>query len=406
MSEARYRVTFSGRTTGSGEANVNAVKQAMVEKFKLPAAQVEKLFSGSRAVIKKDLDEASAEKFRRAFEQIGAVVEIESMEPASGLSLEPTDAPASAPPRATPDLGTSSPEPPPAQPPAAPPPTAATPRAAPDLGGVAPGPAPQPEADPYAPPATADLLVDEYGDDETQVHAPRMVGFGRGWSWIADAARLFGKAPGVWIGIVVIGFVVLFICGLIPLLNIIIPYLLMPVMAGGVMLGAHRLAHGGELEINDLFAGFRDKVGTLLMIGVLYFVFTLLIMGTVFAIILGTSGYMGMLSGDEEAVMQMAENWQPFLIAILLGTALILPVVAMTWFSPALVMIHDVPLKRALGWSIAGCFKNFLPFLLYGILMTIMFFVGILPVFLGLLVVGPILAASLYTSYYDIYVDE
>ena len=45
-----------------------------------------------------------------------------------------------------------------------------------------------------------------------------------------------------------------------------------PVFAGGVMLGCKALDEGGELELGHLFAGFKEKLGTLAAVGAIYLV--------------------------------------------------------------------------------------------------------------------------------------
>ena len=414
MSDARFRVIFAGEARGQGEANVAAVKQAMIEKFKLPAAQVEQLFSGRRAVLKNGLDAAGAERFAQAFAQIGAIVTVEPM--------SASDAPA-------PSMAASTPPPMPPTTPAAPPVPSAprelaleptepeapslslspesaaqiTPRGAPDLGGIAAGPAPNAAADPYAPPATADLLVAPQ-DDGSTAHPPKRVGIGRGWGWIADAMRLFGRAPGVWIGIVVIGLVLLMMLSMIPFLNIFAS-LLMPVLAGGLMVGTHRLAMGGELEINDLFGGFKNRFGSLVLVGLAYLLGALLIGGIVFAAALGAGSYMSVLLDDPEALRSMGENWEVVVLTGFVVTALVMPLIGMTWFAPTLIAVHNVPLGRALGWSMLASLKNMLPFLLFSIMMTVLMIMAMIPVFLGLLVIGPVLVATVYTSYRDIFME-
>jgi uncharacterized membrane protein len=57
----------------------------------------------------------------------------------------------------------------------------------------------------------------------------------------------------------------------------------------------------------------------------------------------------------------------------------------------------------AMKLSFSGCVRNILPFLLYGVLALVLFFLGALPAGLGLLVVMPVMTASMYTAYRDIY---
>ena len=55
--------------------------------------------------------------------------------------------------------------------------------------------------------------------------------------------------------------------------------------------------------------------------------------------------------------------------------------------------------------SFIGSLKNVLPFLLYGIIAMVAGVIASLPVGLGWLVLGPVLTASVYTSYRDIYFE-
>jgi uncharacterized membrane protein len=53
--------------------------------------------------------------------------------------------------------------------------------------------------------------------------------------------------------------------------------------------------------------------------------------------------------------------------------------------------------------SFVGSLRNIVPFLLYGLILFLLSIVATLPLLLGWLVLGPVLAASLYTAYKDIY---
>ena len=53
--------------------------------------------------------------------------------------------------------------------------------------------------------------------------------------------------------------------------------------------------------------------------------------------------------------------------------------------------------------SFSGCLKNIVPFLVYGVVFLVLGVLASLPIFLGWLVLGPMLSASVYTSYKDIY---
>jgi uncharacterized membrane protein len=73
------------------------------------------------------------------------------------------------------------------------------------------------------------------------------------------------------------------------------------------------------------------------------------------------------------------------------------------WFAPALVVFQQQGVIEAMKTSFSGCLKNLLPFLIYGVVMLGLAVLATLPIGLGWLILGPMIAASVYTSYRDIY---
>jgi uncharacterized membrane protein len=96
----------------------------------------------------------------------------------------------------------------------------------------------------------------------------------------------------------------------------------------------------------------------------------------------------------------------PMLFLALVGAALFVPLVMAFWFAPALVVLHDVPAFPAMRMSFLACLKNFLPFLLYGIVLTVLAVIATLPLLLGWLVLSPVMWASMYASYRDMFVQQ
>ena len=92
------------------------------------------------------------------------------------------------------------------------------------------------------------------------------------------------------------------------------------------------------------------------------------------------------------------------LLGMLIGAALMLPVLMAVWFAPALVVFHGRDAVQALKESFIGCLKNILPFFVYGLVMFVFGILASIPFGLGWLVLGPVLAASVYTSYKDIFI--
>jgi uncharacterized membrane protein len=56
--------------------------------------------------------------------------------------------------------------------------------------------------------------------------------------------------------------------------------------------------------------------------------------------------------------------------------------------------------------SFAGCLKNIVPFLIYGLMMFLFAILATIPLMLGWLILGPVLFASFYTGYRDIFYED
>ena len=227
----------------------------------------------------------------------------------------------------------------------------------------------------------------------------RAVSAGQGWTWIADGFGLFKKAPGTWIAQVLILFVILLVLAFIPLLGAVATFLVMPVFVGGLLLGCRRLEGGGELEVVQLFAGFKEKTGNLIVVGALAIGGWIIVMLPVVAIV-GAGALLGAMRGDAAGAAALGGS---VVLAWLVALALSVPIYMALWFAPALVVLRDMPPLEAIKASFLGCLKNILPFLVYSIVLMVLGIVAAIPLGLGWLVLGPTLVASVYISYRDIY---
>jgi len=227
----------------------------------------------------------------------------------------------------------------------------------------------------------------------------RAVDAGRGWGWIAEGFELFKKQAGLWIGIVVVLLVITVALSLIPLLGAIATVLLMPVFGGGLMLGCRSLHRDGTLEFNHLFAGFKTQTGSLVALGGFAIVGWIIVALPVLAIV-GTGAFFGAARSDAAGVAAIGSS---FALAMLVMLALSILVYMALWFAPALVVLRGVAPVAALQSSFSGCLKNIVPFLIYGLVVFVLGILATIPLGLGWLVLGPVLVASIYTAYRDIY---
>jgi len=256
------------------------------------------------------------------------------------------------------------------------------------------------EANPYRPPAArVEDVVSAAVDSGEFVDGGQGVAAGRGWGWIADGFGLFKKQPGTWILITIVLGILFIAMGLVPVLGALATWVLYPVFAGGIMLGCHAAAQGGEIGVGHIFAGFKNRAGGLVVIGLLSIVAWIVVMLPVF-IVAGAGVFFGTMRGDPQA---MAAIGPSVVLAWLVALALAVPVYMALWFAPALVTLRELPPVEALKQSFRGCLRNVVPFLVYGIVVMILTVLAAIPFGLGLLVMMPVIMASVYVAYGEIF---
>ncbi len=258
------------------------------------------------------------------------------------------------------------------------------------------------DQNPYSSPA-ANL---ERGSEQAEaLYQPLAVSPGRGWGWIVEGFEYFKRAPWVWIGMMLIWFIIAVALSFIPLLSLAVS-VLSAVFLGGLMLACSVLDEGGVLRVEHLFAGFNTRPGPLAAVGGLYLAGTLgiaLVMGLL--VVLG--GGVGFMSGMSTPESFMTAGFGiGMLIALLVAMLLFVPLLMAFWFAPVLVVRHELPAVEAMRLSFTGCARNLLPLTVYGLAAGGLSILALLTLGLGFLVLSPVLVASVYAAYKDIYLGE
>jgi uncharacterized membrane protein len=266
---------------------------------------------------------------------------------------------------------------------------------------------PNKPVNPYQSPSVDVVSASPEADAEF-IDGGRSVPAGNGLSWIGTGWNTFTQSPIAWIVCAVIIFVILFVLGLIPFLGGLISSILIMVLAGGLMLGCQAQYAGRPLEIGDLFAGFKDKAGPLIILGLLYVAATVALFavaGILFMIFIGSTG--ALFSGNQEALGPMMAGSIMALLAISFVILLLLvPIVMAFLFSPALVSLQNVSPVTAVRMSFFACLKNIVPIILFFIVGFVILVIATIPFALGLLVAIPLMYGSIHAAYRDIFLAE
>lgn len=223
-----------------------------------------------------------------------------------------------------------------------------------------------------------------------------------GLLWIKEGWRLFKQAPVPWMGMTSLVFMVIIGINMIPVIGHFVIELLSPFLVAGYF-SASRAAMAGEpVTFIHLGAGAQRGRDALLRIGAAYLAGSLL----VFALVDLTTGSdlrELLRQAQDPAALSPAEMNQlvgAALPAMLLGSALLAPLLMATWFAPGLAMFDGFPASRALWWSLWACWVNWRPILYYSMVLGALGALAlIIPFGLGLLVFLPLTLISTYAGY-------
>ena len=256
---------------------------------------------------------------------------------------------------------------------------------------------------PFAPPKAP---LDAPVSDGDYVREGRKLTAGRGVTWLSEGWDIFKRAPGTWVLVFIVFALISIVFAIIPL-GSLVTSVAYPVVAAGLMIGCRELEEGGTLRVGHLFEGFKRNVGNLLLVGVLYLVGAMAIgffVGISAALMIPLM--MGGAPMPSDFMSGMAKMLPIIFLVALVILALMLPLFMAVWFAPALVVFHDEQPMAAMKASFLGCLRNFVPFLLYGVVGLVLMIVAMIPFGLGLLVLVPVFWASMYTGYRDIYLER
>ena len=224
-----------------------------------------------------------------------------------------------------------------------------------------------------------------------------------GWMWIKQGYWLFRKTPLLWMALTAIGVIGMLGIAAIPVVGDPLATLLFPVLLAGFMFGCHALAQGEELELAHLFAGFQQHAQRLVTLGGINLVGQLLILG-VMMLTGGAALVSIMMSGkppDDPAILMQAAAGAGF--ALLLGLTLFTILLMAMQFAPMLVIFGKMPPVPALKTSIYAFLRNVIPLSVYALALLPFAVLATLPMMLGWLALLPVVIASMYAMYRDLF---
>ncbi len=237
-----------------------------------------------------------------------------------------------------------------------------------------------------------------------------------GWRWIQDGFTLFRRQPMAMFFWSMVAGLLITLSYLIPIFGQMALIACTPLLTFITLCACRNIAAGNPMLLPMWLAPLSNKETRkrLLALGLAYLLVSLA------AGFMATLPFIGQLSSaiDQQGTVNemalMTAMRGPFLTFALLYIV----VSGFFWHAPALIGWHGIPMRQALFYSMVACWRNKLPFLVYGISWAAIFFmvqaIGDLINTMGisagaiqilLTPVNIIVAAVLYCSFYPAYMS-
>jgi uncharacterized membrane protein len=233
----------------------------------------------------------------------------------------------------------------------------------------------------------------------------RRVDAGQGIVWVQTGWTGFMRLPGLWVLLTLAFLAIVVILSLIPYVGSLIVALIGPVLGAGALEAARRTSRGEDFAVGILFEPFSRNaaLNNLLVLGAVSLGVNALIMGIGAVFIGGSMLSMGMMHGEDGALVGLGLG---ALISFPLMLTLHALLSAALFFAVPLVMEGREPPLQAMQASLRACWVNWAALLLFSIVVTILGVLAMIPMGLGFLILGPVLAGAVWSAYAQIFPVE
>lgn len=244
---------------------------------------------------------------------------------------------------------------------------------------------------PPAPPEAGELVL---------LAEPRKCRAGEGADWVAEGWQLFRRRWDVLLVMMILLWLVNVAVGILPFIGNLVTMLFGPVLNAGLMLALRQIETGGKPTVGVLFAGFSSpRLGQLILLGVASLLGMLLVFVAVGVPAVALFG-MGILSGEASDPATLGTG---LFLLLLVFVVVLFAYIALIYFALPLVLFHDVDTGDALRMSLTATLRNWASLSIYGLMAIGLAIATVFTLFIGMLVVAPLLMAAYYRSYRAIF---
>jgi hypothetical protein len=191
----------------------------------------------------------------------------------------------------------------------------------------------------------------------------RIVPARNGWSWLVKGFALFRKNPAMWLFLVFSYWLAVALLGQIRYVGPAASTVLLPAFSVSFMVMCAVLEQGGMLRPALLVSGFRSGRSTLIVLGVLYLLSIVAVLG-LSSIADAGALLVWVLSGREPPEAALVDG--SVSLAMLVASAGAAPVLMAFWFAPVLAAWNRIGAVQSLFYSFFAVWRNWRAFLVYG----------------------------------------
>lgn len=191
----------------------------------------------------------------------------------------------------------------------------------------------------------------------------RVVPASRGWQWLLLGWRLFKRSPLGWIGLVLGYWLLIALINEIPVIGAAISTLLLPAFSVSFMAACAAAESGTRPSLRMVFDGFRKRFSTLLVVGGLYLISIMIVLGMA-SLIDGGTLFRWIVRGVSPPESAIANG--SVLGALLLASVIATPAFMAFWFAPVLSAWRDMGAAQSMFYSFFASLQNWRAFAVYG----------------------------------------
>jgi uncharacterized membrane protein len=230
--------------------------------------------------------------------------------------------------------------------------------------------------------------------------------------YINTGFRLFGNDAGMYIGFLLLFFVISIVLGFIPFLGTIASLVVGAPLMAGFFHFAQRQHHGATRSFNNFFDGFKSPLWLNYVLSTLIIqVFTAIIVLVCALLIFSFVGWdeltsivdLSKIDDPEEMSLAMMGMWNGG-IALAVFLCIIIAIVITTLYvlTPMFIAFRQMTFWDAMEASRKVVSKAFPQFFVMLLILVVLMFLGAFMCFVGLLVMVPVYYLTLFAAFEDI----